>query len=157
MTKSEIVVSPIAYVRNPRSSLDDDHWGAVISEVVLDESIPNESLDGIETFSHVEILFIFDQVDGRQEPPKAHHPRGNKNWPKFGIFAQRNKDRPNHIGLTIARVIKRESRSLFVQGLDAINGTLVLDIKPVTVEFLPRDPVNQPGWSHELMNNYWNA
>ncbi len=87
--------------------------------------------------------------------PMSRHPRGNKDWPEVGIFAQRNKDRPNHIGLTVVNVVKREGRSLFVQGLDAVNGTPVLDIKPVFTEFLPRGPIRQPGWSHELMKKYW--
>ena len=85
----------------------------------------------------------------------SRHPRENMDWPKVGLFAQRNKDRPNHIGSTIVRIIKREGRSLFVQGLDAVDGTPVLDIKPVMVEFLPREAVIQPEWSHELMKDYW--
>jgi tRNA-Thr(GGU) m(6)t(6)A37 methyltransferase TsaA len=155
MMKSKIVVFPIAHVQNSRSSLEDDHWAAVISEIVLDGSLPGESLDGIETFSHVEILFFFDQVADMQELLMSRHPRENMDWPKVGLFAQRNKDRPNHIGSTIVRIIKREGRSLFVQGLDAVDGTPVLDIKPVMVEFLPREAVIQPEWSHELMKDYW--
>ncbi len=81
---------------------EDDHWGAIISEIVLEESLPEECLDGIEDFSHVEILFYFDQIRQRTRPSMSRHPRGNMDWPKVGIFAQRNKDRPNHIGLTIA-------------------------------------------------------
>ncbi len=97
----------------------------------------------------------FDQV-AEEKILMSRHPRGNKDWPKVGVFAQRNKDRPNHVGLTIARIIKHEDRSLFVEGLDATHGTPVLDIKPVMAEFLPREPVYQPDWSHELMQNYWN-
>ena len=85
----------------------------------------------------------------------VRHPRGNRDWPEVGIFAQRNKDRPNHLGLTIVNVIKHDGRSLFVKGLDAINGTPVLDIKPVLAEFLPHEPIRQPDWSHELMKDYW--
>ena len=85
----------------------------------------------------------------------SRHPRGNKAWPKVGIFAQRNKDRPNHLGLTIVSIIKREGRTLFVKGLDAIGGTPVLDIKPVFAESLPRGAVRQPQWSHELVKEYW--
>ena len=150
----DILFHPIAYVSNPRLTIDDDNWGGVISEITLDESLPMESLDGIETFSHVEILFYFDQV-AEENIPMSRHPRGNKDWPQVGVFAQRNKDRPNHIGLTVARIIKHEGRSLFVEGLDAIDGTPVLDIKPVMAEFLPREPIRQPGWSRELMKNYW--
>ncbi len=121
----------------------------------LMNSLPEESLDGIETFSHAEIVFTFDQVADEKEFSLSRHPRGNKDWPKVGIFAQRNKDRPNHLGLTIVSIVKREGRSLLVKGLDAVNNTPVLDIKPVFAEFLPRETIRQPEWSHELMKDYW--
>jgi tRNA (Thr-GGU) A37 N-methylase len=79
----------------------------------------------------------------------------NPQWPESGIFAQRGKNRPNRIGNTICRILRREGRTLVVAELDAINGTPVLDIKPVMREFLPRDEVRQPTWSHELMRSYW--
>ena len=87
----------------------------------------------------------------------ARHPRGNPNWPRVGIFAQRAKDRPNRLGATIVEIKGRQGRVLTVAGLDAIDGTPVLDIKPVMAEFLPRSPVRQPDWSRELMKNYWSA
>ncbi|HUH96562.1 MAG TPA: SAM-dependent methyltransferase [Anaerolineales bacterium] len=152
---TEITLKPIGYVRNTRLDLDDDHWGNIVSEIVLDESLPEESLDGIETFSHAEIIFHFHRAVEVEDMPMVRNPRGNPRWPKVGILAQRNKDRPNHIGLTIVTLVKREGRSLFVQGLDAVDGTPVLDIKPVMREFLPRAAVRQPGWSHELMQGYW--
>jgi tRNA (Thr-GGU) A37 N-methylase len=77
------------------------------------------------------------------------------NWPRVGIFAQRGKGRPNRLGATIVEVVSREGRVLTVAGLDAIDGTPVLDIKPVLAEFLPRKPVRQPAWSCELMRDYW--
>ena len=131
------------------------NWGNIVSEIRLDDSLPEESLDGIETFSHAEIIFTFDQVADEKEFSLSRHPRGNKDWPKVGIFAQRNKDRPNHLGLTIVSIVKREGRSLLVKGLDAVNNTPVLDIKPVFAEFLPRETIRQPEWSHELMKDYW--
>jgi tRNA (adenine37-N6)-methyltransferase len=153
--KNKFVLYPIAHIYNSRNTLEDDDWGGIVSEIILEESLPEDCLDGIDSFSHAEILFYFDQVEGDKDLPLSRHPRGNLSWPKVGIFAQRNKDRPNHIGLTIVHLIKRVGRSLFVEGLDAVNGTPVLDIKPVMVEFLPHEPVRQPEWSHELMKEYW--
>lgn len=150
----EIRMRPVAYVRNGRRTLDDDNWGGMVSEITLDVSLPEESLLGLETFSHAEILYHFDRLP-RAEIPMLRRPRGNPAWPQVGVFAQRNKDRPNAIGLTIVRILRREGRSLFVEGLDAVDGTPVLDIKPVMDEFLPRGPVRQPEWSHELMQEYW--
>ena len=85
----------------------------------------------------------------------ARNPRNNKDWPLVGIFAQRGKGRPNRIGSTICRVLRREGRRLWVAELDAIEGTPVLDLKPVMREFLPRTEVRQPAWSSELMRHYW--
>ncbi len=151
---TDILLHPIAHVRNSRVTLVDDDWDEVISEIILDASFPAESLDGLTEFSHAEILFHFDQASD-DKIAFSRHPRGNKDWPKVGVFAQRNKDRPNHIGLTIVKIIKCEGRSLFVAGLDAIDDTPVLDIKPVMQEFLPREEMRQPAWSHELMKDYW--
>jgi tRNA-Thr(GGU) m(6)t(6)A37 methyltransferase TsaA len=152
---NEILMRPIAHIHNARTGLDDDNWGGMVSEITLDSSLPEEGLLGLEAFSHAEILYYFDRVGDATDIPMLRHPRGNPSWPKVGIFAQRNKDRPNHIGLTIVRIVRREGRSLFVEGLDAIDGTPVLDIKPVMEEFLPRGEVRQPQWSHELMQAYW--
>jgi tRNA-Thr(GGU) m(6)t(6)A37 methyltransferase TsaA len=152
---NQITLTPIGYVRSRRKNLGDDNWGSVSSEIRLVESFPEESLEGIETFSHAEVIFYFDQVADEREFPLSRRPRGNKDWPEVGIFAQRNKDRPNHIGLTVVSIVKRQGGSVFVKGLDAVDGTPVLDIKPVFVEFLPRETIHQPEWSHELMKNYW--
>jgi tRNA-Thr(GGU) m(6)t(6)A37 methyltransferase TsaA len=153
----DIVLHPIAFVRNTRLIPEDDNWGDVISEIILDEVIPEESLENIEMFSHAEVLFYFHAAASQGNIRMSRHPRGNKSWPKMGVFAQRNKDRPNFIGLSIVKIIRHEGRSLFVQGLDAIDGTPVLDIKPVMANFLPREPLRQPQWSHELMRNYWDG
>lgn len=150
-----IPMQPIGRVRSARTTLEDDHWGDVISTIELDPAIPTESLDGIETFSHAEILFALDQIPESSIVTGARHPRYNREWPRIGIFAQRGAVRPNRIGATIVRVLAREGRAVRVQGLDAVEGTPVLDIKPVMDEFLPREEVRQPAWSHEVMRKYW--
>jgi tRNA (Thr-GGU) A37 N-methylase len=71
------------------------------------------------------------------------------------LIEHRGRNRPNRIGSTICRVVRVEGAKLFVAELDAIDGTPVLDIKPVMAEFLPRQDVRQPAWSHELMRQYW--
>jgi tRNA-Thr(GGU) m(6)t(6)A37 methyltransferase TsaA len=148
--------SPVAIVRNSRLKPDDDNWGGLVSEIVLEPGLPDESLDGLDAFSHAEIIFLFHLVGESEIVLGARHPRDNPRWPKVGIFAQRGRLRPNRLGLTVVRILRREGRSLLVEGLDAVDGTPVLDIKPVMQEFLPRGPVYQPDWSHELMKEYWN-
>jgi tRNA (adenine37-N6)-methyltransferase len=135
----------------------DDFWGGAETRIELTDAIPGEALDGIEDFSHAEIVFVFDRVDPARIVTGARHPRNNADWPLVGIFAQRGKNRPNRIGCTIVRVLRRDGRTLFVSGLDAVDGTPVLDIKPVMAEYLPAGPVEQPEWSHEVMRDYWAA
>lgn len=150
-----ITLSPIATVKNSRRIVEDDHWDGIISIIELDSSFTGEALLQIENFSHAEIIFYFYLVEENKIETGARHPRNNKELPKVGIFAQRGKNRPNRLGATIVKIIKREGSQLFVQGLDAIDGTPVLDIKPVMKEFLPREEVAQPEWATELMKNYW--
>jgi tRNA (adenine37-N6)-methyltransferase len=150
-----ITLEPIGYVRSPRQDLSDDEWGQVTARLELTEQFSADSLDGLEAFSHAEVIFHFDRVAESTIERGTRHPRGNTAWPRVGIFAQRGKDRPNRLGSTIVEVVGREGRALTVRGLDAIDGTPILDIKPVMVEFLPRGDVRQPPWSHELMRDYW--
>ena len=146
-------VRPVGVVRSSRPEPEDDRWDAETARVELARRFPEEALDGIEGFSHVEVLYRFHKA--RKEQTGACHPRENPEWPCVGIFAQRKKDRPNRIGATVARVVGREGRTLFLAGLDAIDGTPVLDIKPVFAEYLPRGEVRQPEWTRELMKDYW--
>jgi tRNA-Thr(GGU) m(6)t(6)A37 methyltransferase TsaA len=151
--KYELV--PIAHVRSPRSEVEDDFWGGTESQLVLADALEESALDGIESFSHIEVLFVFDRVDDTKVMRGARHPRNNPAWPRTGILAQRAKNRPNRLGSTICRVLRREGRTLWVRELDAVEGTPVVDIKPVLREFLPREEVRQPAWASELMQEYW--
>jgi tRNA (adenine37-N6)-methyltransferase len=152
-----IRLEPVGYVRSARSDLRDDDWGAVTARIELAPDVPSESLDGLEAFSHAEVIFHFHRVPDGEVTRGARHPRENPAWPKVGVFAQRGKSRPNRLGSTIVGIRGRSERALEVVGLDAIDGTPVLDIKPVMQELLPRGPVRQPPWSHELMRAYWSA
>ena len=149
----KIILKPIAFVKNNRKEKSDDNWSETISEIELIDDLPIESLEEIETFSHLEIIYFLDKSN--KTITGSEHPRENPNWPKVGIFAQRKKDRPNHLGLTIVNLIKKEERKLIVSNLDAIDGTAILDIKPVFKEYLPKGEVKQPDWTSELMKNYW--
>jgi tRNA (adenine37-N6)-methyltransferase len=150
-----IILRPVGIVHNNRPATGDDYWGGVVSEIRMDEDLPEECLDEIDAFSHVEVLYYFHDMDEAKIVTGARHPRNNPAWPKAGIFAQRGKFRPNRIGLTIAKVIRHDRRSLWVENLDAIDGTPVLDVKPVMREFLPDGPVRQPDWAGEIMSSYW--
>lgn len=151
----EIKLNPIAYVQSPRAEIEDDNWGEVVSQIVLTDEFDADALLGLESFSHAEIIFYFDRVKREKVVSGARYPRGRQDWGKSGIFAQRGKNRPNRIGLTTVKILKRDGKILHVQGLDAIDGTPVLDIKPVMKEFMPRGELVQPRWVDELMRDYW--
>lgn len=148
-------VQPIATVRSPRKDLSDDFWGAVEAEIVLDAAFGEEAFSGLGDFSHVEVLFLMDRVDPGKAETGARHPRERSDWPLVGIFAQRGKARPNRIGLSRATIVSLDGRVLRLRGLDAIDGSPVLDIKPWMEEFAPRGATRQPLWASELMRDYF--
>jgi tRNA-Thr(GGU) m(6)t(6)A37 methyltransferase TsaA len=148
-------VEPIGVVRSPRKELTDDFWGKVDAEIVLAERLPQEAYAGLGDFSHVEVIFLMDRVDPAKIETGARHPRERADWPLVGIFAQRGKARPNRIGLTRGTIQKIEGRVLTVRGVDAIDGTPVLDIKPWMAEFAPIGATRQPAWATELMADYY--
>jgi len=150
-----ISMEPIGTVRSSRHDVDDDDWDREQVSVDLAEPFGPDALAGLETFSHVEIVFHMDRVPSHKIERGARHPRNNREWPAVGIFAQRGKNRPNQIGTTVCRVLRVDGRSLHVEGLDAVDGTPVLDIKPWVREFGPRGDVSQPPWMDALMHGYW--
>lgn len=151
----EITVRPIAYVENSRKTVEDDDWGEVVSKIELVPHIDETCLQGIEEFSHIEIIFYFHKVEDGKIQYGARHPRNNTALPKVGIFSQRGKNRPNKLGTTIVELLEVGNRELTVRGLDAIDGTPILDIKPVMKEFLPKKDLREPAWTAEIMKNYW--
>lgn len=151
----KIELEPIAFVKNIRTEMEDDNWGEVISEIHFIDSIPIQSLEGMKAFSHFEVIFFMNSVKDEKAIPQYRHPRNNNSFPKVGTFAQRNKNRPNKLGLTTVELIKKEDNIIWVKGLDAIDKTPILDVKPVMKEFEPKGEIFQPPWSKEIMKNYW--
>lgn len=150
----DILLKPIATTSNSRKEATDDYWGSVITEITLADYMPEEAFANIEDFSHLEIIFYFDKVEDNKIVFSGR-PRGNPDFPVMGIFCQRKKDRPNKIGLCTVELLEHKGRTIIVKGLDAIDGTPILDIKPVFKEFQPRTPIHQPAWVSDLMKNYW--
>lgn len=149
-------VRPIGHVRGGRAVVEDDAWGSVRSRIELDAGVvgPTATL-GLEAFSHIEVLFVFDRVDPEAVCTGSRHPRGRSDWPEVGILAQRAKDRPNRLGLTVCEVVAVDAEGIDVAGLDAVDGTPVLDVKPYLQGFAPRGDTREPSWATELMAGYW--
>lgn len=148
-------LEPVAYVRGGRDRPDDDDWGESRARLELTPAFTAEALTGLDAFSHAEVVYLFDRVTDDQITRDARRPRGNPDWPRVGIFAQRGKNRPNRLGVSVCRVVRVDGTALEVEGLDAIDGTPVLDIKPVLTGFLPRGEVIEPAWAREIMAAYW--
>jgi len=148
------VVAPVGVVRCSRAEPTDDGWDAETARIELLPPFDAHALQGLEAFSHCLVVFVLDRAttDGI---PALRRPRGNPAWPEVGIFAQRAKDRPNRIGVSVARIVAVDGAVLHVAGLDAIDGTPVVDLKPWMDAFGPRGPVVEPDWVSGLMQGYW--
>ena len=150
----DIVMRPIGFVTSTRAVPEDDHWDSETSSITLTDDLSGEALLGLDSFSHAVVVYVLDRA--AWDPAKqSRHPRGNTEWPRVGILAQRAKDRPNRIGVTTCRIVSVEGRTVRLAGFDAIDGTPVLDIKPHMVEYGPRGEVYQPEWATELMRDYF--
>jgi tRNA (adenine37-N6)-methyltransferase len=152
----QFVLTAIGHIQSGRSHLEDDGWGETQSVFVLDTHIlPENCLDGLEEFSHIEVVFLFHKVD----PDKVHigkrRPRGLDHLPLVGTLAQRAKARFNRLGVSRCRLLAREGNCLILGELDAIDGTPVVDIKPYLPEFGARGEVHTPDWAREVMQQYY--
>ena len=158
MTPPLITLKPIGIVRSGRVAPIDDDWDRVRSSIDIDpHQFREDAVRGLDSFSHIEVVFHFHGVSDDDVQSGARHPRGRSDWPEVGIFAQRGKARPNRIGVTVCLLERTDRLTLHVRGLDAIDGTPVLDIKPVMKGFLPRGEIREPAWSEALMRDYWSV
>ncbi|MEV0895317.1 SAM-dependent methyltransferase [Actinoplanes sp. NPDC049802] len=150
-------MTPIGIVHNERTTPEDDYWGKIDSVIELDPTqVDAESTLGLEEFSHLEVIFSFHLCDPAKTTRGARHPRGDTAWPKVGVLAQRVKDRPNHLGVSRCELLRVDGLRLHVRGLDAIDGTPVLDVKAYLSAMVPpAAAVREPGWVHEVMKSYY--
>lgn len=149
-------IVPLGHVRSSRREPLDDRWDEVSATIELDPATFDErAVLGLGDFSHIEVVYVLDRVRAEEIEWGARHPRGNPDWPEVGILAQRAKMRPNRLAVSVCPLLAVEGLRLSVRGLDAVDGSPVVDVKPYMVEFAPRGPVRQPEWSHALMRDYW--
>lgn len=146
MAAGGVESEPVGVVVGGRAEAVDDDWGRGCAVIRLDGlRFGPEALYGLEDF---------DRVPVEKIETGAGHPRGNPDWPLVGIFAQRAKNRPNRLGVSRCRVVKVDGLDVHVEGLDAVDGTPVLDLKPYMAEFGPRGELRQPQWATSLMCDY---
>ncbi len=129
MMEYKINLTPVGTVRNSVNDPKHKDWQAVTSQIVVTKNL-EPALDGVEGFSHLIIIYWMHKLAPAQQPPTKVHPKGDRSLPLTGVFATRSPVRPNPIGMTVVKLLERRGGILEVVGLDALNGTPVLDIKP---------------------------
>jgi tRNA-Thr(GGU) m(6)t(6)A37 methyltransferase TsaA len=144
----------IGAVHSPATAKVDESWGSVKSRIVLDPEF-RPGLRGLEQFSHVLVVAFLHGAAFDLARHLVRRPRGQADMPELGIFAQRAKDRPNPLGITVVALESVESDGLTVRGLDAIDGTPILDLKPHFPEFDSPKGASQPEWVGRLMRGYF--
>lgn len=150
---SEIVMKPIGYVHNNVENKKDAAWGQDVSTIHLEEEYYS-GLEGLSDFSHAIIIYHLDKAVYDKEKHLQRRPQNRDDMPLVGIFSQRGKDRPNRIGMTSVQIVNVEDTQLTVKGLDAIDGTAVLDIKPYYPVYDKKDAI-VPEWVDRLMEHYF--
>ena len=131
MSTLEMKLQPIGIVRNSINERGWRDWGKIVSEIVIQERW-SKALEGIEDFSHIFVLFWMHGIDPEERNRVKTHPRSRLDLPLVGIFATCSPARPNPIGVSVVRLLERNGNLLRVKGLDALDGTPVIDIKPYT-------------------------
>lgn len=145
---------PIGIVRSPVVEGVDEGWGDVVAEIHLDEALAR-GLIGLEAFSHLLVIFAMHQASFEPAGDLVRRPRGRADMPEIGIFAQRAKHRPNPIAVTAVPVVEIVGNIVRVKGLDAIDGSPVLDIKPYVPIFDRVAEATTPEWIERLMEGYF--
>jgi len=155
MRKNEIILfEPIGFVKSNVIEKVDQNWGAVVSQIVINECL-TDGLKRLDDFSHIIVVYHLNQAEFIKEKHIVRRPQGRDDMPNVGIFAQRAKDRPNPIGITAVKLLSVNENVIEVQGLDAINGTPVLDIKPYYPEYDLKTEATVPEWVRILMSGYF--
>ena len=157
MSGEKFEIEAVGMVVGGRVEATDDHWGPVVAAIEIDQRFDASSLDGLAEFSHLDVIYVFHALGDEEINTGARHPRGRTDWPKVGIFAQRAKARPNRIGVSTCEIVSVDGHTVHVRGLDAIDGSPVIDIKPHVIEMGPRTNVHEPPWVADLMTEYWDA
>lgn len=145
----------VGIVRSDRNQMSEGRWADVVSRIDIDPKYV-KGLAGLAEFSHVVVIFHLDRIPSF-DPAKqiARNPRGMEDLDPVGVFAQRTKFRPNPIGVTAVELVSVDERGIAVRGLDALDGTPVLDIKPYIPGFERKDNVRLPAWVDKMMDGYF--
>ncbi len=142
-----ITIRPLGEAKNSVSKQMLPGWKDVVTEISIDKKY-TAGLDGIEDYSHIIVVYW---IDKEKECHLKHHPQGRSDIPFVGIFACRCPQRPNRIAISTVELVSRKENVLTVKGLDIVNGTPILDIKPYTPEYDRVKKSKVPKWVSKLV------
>ena len=138
-------IRPVGWVRIGVEGPKHEGWEEVVSEIVMEPEF-QECLNGIEDFSHIQVLFWFHKLSLEERAKRKFRPRDREDAPIVGSFVTHSQRRPNPIGVTVVRLLERKGNVLKVQGLDALDGTPVIDIKSYSGGLDDSEDVRVPEW-----------
>lgn len=142
-----IKIKPLGKAKNSVKKPQLPGWKDLVSEIVIDKKYA-KGLDGIEDYSHIIVVYWMDK---EKECHLKHHPQGREDIPFVGIFACRCPQRPNRIAISTVELVSRKKNSIMVKGLDIVNGTPILDIKPYTPQYDEVKKAKVPNWVSKLV------
>jgi len=146
--QSEMVLEPIAIVKNNVKEMGRRDWNNVISQLLFRPDL-EDALEGLKEFSHLIVIFWFHLSPAGESAAHKTHPQMRPDLPLVGVLATRSPVRPNPLGMAVVKLEGQVKNVLIVTGLDALNGTPILDIKP----YLPGDSIAKikvPDWVRKL-------
>lgn len=142
-----ITIKPLGQAKNQVDKPTLPGWKDVVTEIVIDKKYA-KGLDGIEDYSHVIIVYWMDK---EKECHLKHHPQGREDIPFVGIFACRCPQRPNRIAFSTVKLLSRKENVLRVKGLDILDDTPIIDIKPYTPQYDKVEKAKVPEWVSKLV------
>jgi len=149
-----MTLKPIGVVRNEVKQPIRHGWREIVSEIIVDSDL-TEALDGLDEFSHIIVLYWMHELPAGRQLPLKVHPMGKSELPLVGRLATRSPSRPNPVGQATVKLLERRANVLKVKGLDAIDGTPVIDIKPYLPGYDSADDARVPLWiTNQQVKNY---
>lgn len=142
-----IRLKPLGVAKNRVKQPTLPGWQDVVTKIVIDKKFA-AGLDGIEDYSHIIVVYWMDK---ETECHLRHHPQGRGDVPFVGIFACRCPQRPNRIAFSTVKLLARNGNVLKVKGLDILDGTPIIDIKPYTPQYDKILKVKVPKWVKNLV------
>ncbi|MFF4448225.1 SAM-dependent methyltransferase [Streptomyces sp. NPDC001502] len=152
-----IQVKVIARVVGGHTAPADGRQGGVQSIIRLDPEYPVETLQGLEEFSHLLVVWHFHKGSDADVHLGVRSPRNNPAWEPTGTYVHRNHRRPNRLAQSFPRILAIKGRDIHVEDLDAVDGTPIVDLAPYFEQMGPRGSVRTPAWVSDMLDDYWTS